>query len=82
LLALPRSRDPPRSDPLSNVVEPQAAAAAIRRWSANRRRRNPRRQPLTAWNRQCPACRRPSCVRRRQGRSPERREGQRGGISC
>ena len=28
LLASPRSRDPPRSDPLSNVVAPQAAAAA------------------------------------------------------
>jgi hypothetical protein len=68
----------PRSPAIGPVVQRSCTASRRRR----HRRRNPRRQPLTAWNRRCPACRRPLCARRRQGRSPERREGQRGGISC
>jgi hypothetical protein len=66
----------PRSPAIGPVVQRRCTA------SRRRRRRNPRRQPLTAWNRRCPARRRPLWARRRQGRSPERREGQRGGISC
>ncbi len=67
----------PRSPAIGPIV--QRRCTASRRCC--RRRRNPHRQPLTAWNRRCLARRRPLCARRRQGRSPERREGQRGGIS-
>jgi hypothetical protein len=52
----------PRSPAIGPVVQRRCTAS----------RRNPRRQPLTAWNRRCPALRRPLCARRRQGRSPER----------
>jgi hypothetical protein len=65
----------PRSPAIGPVVQRRCTASRRRR----RRRHNPRRQPLTAWNRRCPARRKPLCARRRQGRSPERREGQRGG---
>ena len=49
-------------------------------WSANRRCRNQRCQ-LRAWNRRRGAHRRPLCAWRRQRRLPNRREGQRNGIS-
>jgi hypothetical protein len=68
----------PRSPAIGPVVQRRCTASRRR----CRRRCNPRHQPLTAWNRRCPARRTTLCARRRQGRLPERREGQRGGISC